>query len=528
MDDEFTAVFPSNCQPDIFPNNTASHYYTVLPNPRVLHGVGWSVAVTDISYVHNIQTITDESLIVGEVDNPQLTFPYLEHANALVTYDMRAHEQEWITETRRSLYDWLNVVGKKGPTAETTRYRNEDHIYALLNILNRIGKNLWYWSYRENKICFEYTCTLNDVVYAFHLSDALQKVLHMSKQLFVPHPHFKVFPQTDVQMFESTNKALNCLSQPIDHSVKWEPTKFQVTLLPLHRMKKVVVRLPSSTLTNFIALVVSKMEKYGLTVRRTTAGSDAKLTWVYKCHFTDKKQAVAFIHFNQAMEDQLECYHSMVWNPIKFEGRVKSKTIEGAAMTVYLKEVTPPSYKLESWTPISEIKLPSKYYSTTHDMIQVLNNRHITAHNYTFTFNKQVNRFVLNVQHRCVVKISHRLKTILGFDKTVFFNETYQARRAPLLDKNIHHFYLYTNIVQPSLVGGEEVPLLRYIPITNAEFGQTVFMEWQNPTYLPVTVSELRQVELALYDDTGQPIHFSDGRTVVTLHFKRFKQKSRS
>ena len=89
--DEFVAVFPSNVQPHIFPNNTAGHYYTNFENPIALHGQ-WQVAVKDVSYVHNIQTIKDESLVLGTVDNPRLTFPNLEHANMLVTYDMNVHQ----------------------------------------------------------------------------------------------------------------------------------------------------------------------------------------------------------------------------------------------------------------------------------------------------------------------------------------------------------------------------------------------------------------------------------------------------
>ena len=264
--------------------------------------------------------------------------------------------------------------------------------------------------------------------------------------------------------------------------------------------------------------VMQKVEKYGLTVRRTKAKDDTSLTWVYKHRFDDKNQPVAFIHFNDALEIQLEVKQMIMVDPIKCVGKVENpKSIQGGVITVYLKEVTPPPYELESWTPSREIKLPSKYYSTVFEFIQVLNKAHIN--DYTFSFDKSKDRFIVNVVNRCVVKISNRLKTILGFDKTIFFNETCEATRAPLLDKNIHHFYLYTNIIVPTHVGGAEVPLLRYIPITNAEYGQTLFVEWNNLTYLPVSVSELRQVELALYDDTGERVSFTDGRTVVTLHF---------
>ena len=521
MMNEFVVVFPSNVQPHIFPNNTAGHYYTLFDNPIVLHGQ-WQVAVKDVSYVHNIQTIKDESLVLGIVDDPQLTFPNLEHANMLVTYDMNVHQYEWMMETRRNLYGRMTLSRDYGlssrplwvPNVSTKEEsyqheQNEDRIYAMLNILNRIGKHLWFWYYNQQKICFKYTCTLPDVSYAFFLSEELRKALHMPHKLLVP---MGVHPMANAQQYSS-----KCLSDKIKIITEWDTSKFQITLLPLHRMKKRIISIPDCDVDTFIQHVTTKMEQYGLTVRRTKPKDDTQLTWVYKNTF-ENQSTVAFIHFNDAMVHQLQCHHNIVVNPVKYVGHVQNpKSITGAKMTVYLKEVTPPPYKMEKWSMTSQINLPSKYYASPNELLQVLNK----GKDYSFSFDKSKRRFVLNVVNRRVVEMSERLKKILGFDKSVFFNETCQASHSPLLDKNIHHFYLYSNIVVPTYVGGAEVPLLRYIPITNAEYGQTLFVEWNNLTYLPVSVSELRQVELALYDDTGERVNFEDGRTVVTLHFRK-------
>ena len=85
----------------------------------------------------------------------------------------------------------------------------------------------------------------------------------------------------------------------------------------------------------------------------------------------------------------------------------------------------------------------------------------------------------------------------------------------------INHFYVYSNFIQPIQVGGQPVPLLRYIPINIGEFGQTMYKEFQHKVYIPVNVSRLQHCEFGIYDDTGQPIQFIGGRTVLTLHFRR-------
>ena len=507
--EEFVAVFPSNVQPHIFPENSATHYYTNFENPVRLHGQ-WQVAVKDVSYVHNIQTIKDESIILGEVRNPQLTFPYLEHANKLITYNMEKHAQELGDETL------------KNPKYQSDKVeQNVDRYYTIVDILNRIGKNLWKWSYVNDRVCFTYTCAVPNVSYAMYLSADLAKCLGMPKRLFVPYPKLKVKSDlSDARHYASITGVRSCVGDAVTHSEEaWESDKMNITLLPLHRMKKVEFPIPKTkSLDTLIEYIMRKLEPYGLTVRRTLPNDDAALTWVYKHDFEDETHNVAFIYFNSQMVSQLNVASNIVIHPTKFVGRLlEKKLFQNMTITVYLKDVLPPPYSLESWDMVDAVQLPSKYYDKPDEFLRVLND----GRDYTFSFDKRSNRFVINVINRRVVKISERLKTILGFDKSIFFNETHKAVHAPLLDKNIHHFYLYSNIVAPTLVGGAEVPLLRYIPISNAEYGKTVFIEWTNLTYLPVSVSELRQVELALYDDTGERVNFEDGRTVVTLHFKK-------
>ena len=62
---------------------------------------------------------------------------------------------------------------------------------------------------------------------------------------------------------------------------------------------------------------------------------------------------------------------------------------------------------------------------------------------------------------------------------------------------------------------------MRYIPIPNADYGETVYKEFITPAYIAVAVNQLHQVDFALYDDAGEPINFEQGRTVVSLHFRK-------
>ena len=86
---------------------------------------------------------------------------------------------------------------------------------------------------------------------------------------------------------------------------------------------------------------------------------------------------------------------------------------------------------------------------------------------------------------------------------------------------NVNHFYVYTNFIQPSQVGGKPVPLLRYIPLDVGEYGQTMYKEFLNKVYIPTNVLRLQHCEFDIFDDHGKPIEFVGGRTVLTLHFRK-------
>ena len=111
---------------------------------------------------------------------------------------------------------------------------------------------------------------------------------------------------------------------------------------------------------------------------------------------------------------------------------------------------------------------------------------------------------------------------MMGFPDHQFLNEKVVGKPT-LLNMDLHHFYIYANFIQSTEVGGAVVPLLRYCPIDSGFFGQTLYKEFLNKVYIPVNVSRLHHVEFAIYDDTGKPIEFVGGRTVLTCHFRKVK-----
>ena len=109
----------------------------------------------------------------------------------------------------------------------------------------------------------------------------------------------------------------------------------------------------------------------------------------------------------------------------------------------------------------------------------------------------------------------------MGFNKQRFHKENTIASKPSTFPTHPNHFYVYTNFIRPTLVGGMPVPLLKYIPLESGAYGTALHKEFLYKTYVPVNVSRLRHCEFGIYDDTGTLINFTGGRTVLTLHFRR-------
>lgn len=90
------------------------------------------------------------------------------------------------------------------------------------------------------------------------------------------------------------------------------------------------------------------------------------------------------------------------------------------------------------------------------------------------------------------------------------------------LTGGIHSILLYSDVVQPSLVGDSYTQLLRVIKIPNdVDYGDQAVISYAHPYYLPLMNTRLSTIEIDLKDDTGHQFPFEYGRTIVTMHFRK-------
>lgn len=120
------------------------------------------------------------------------------------------------------------------------------------------------------------------------------------------------------------------------------------------------------------------------------------------------------------------------------------------------------------------------------------------------------------------------LARILGFDKNVF-GPVIRAREAhtfeaqyPVQLKHHFHLFVYADIVEPSLVGDTEAQLIGVIPLDHGkDWGESCFSAIMNPQYHPINKTFISDITIRLMDDTGKPIQFEMGKSLIKLHVRR-------
>jgi len=119
--------------------------------------------------------------------------------------------------------------------------------------------------------------------------------------------------------------------------------------------------------------------------------------------------------------------------------------------------------------------------------------------------------------------MNNALRDFLGFEEndTFRFGRTI-AEKTFVLNQNacLHLMYIYSNIVSYSLFGDTKTPLLRVCNISG-KHGDKTRVTFTNPSYIPVAHQDFEMIEININNELGKPIPFLNGKSVITLHFRR-------
>jgi hypothetical protein len=133
------------------------------------------------------------------------------------------------------------------------------------------------------------------------------------------------------------------------------------------------------------------------------------------------------------------------------------------------------------------------------------------------------NRIKYVMPSKFKIRLSQSLSDALGFRNNVWIEGRGEAAYPPDIRIGMHALFVYSNIVEPQLVGDAYAPLLRTISVAEndkrgAQHQRSTF---ESPHYVPVITDEISTIEIILKNDSGETVSFATGKTVCTLHFRR-------
>jgi hypothetical protein len=180
-----------------------------------------------------------------------------------------------------------------------------------------------------------------------------------------------------------------------------------------------------------------------------------------------------------------------------------------------------------------ESKLKAGRYRGLKDVIESINNL-IVFNNLDADFSKYVKApdralyftyddltgyaaVVINQPDLSIV-LKGDLAHCLGFEDAKTYSQTKKATRIADIDVGFHGLYVYSDIIEPQLVGDSIVPLLRVVDFSKRSEGNIAVI-YKTPHYIPLIRKTFENIEIHIRRDDGRSASFRRGKTVVVLHF---------
>ena len=169
---------------------------------------------------------------------------------------------------------------------------------------------------------------------------------------------------------------------------------------------------------------------------------------------------------------------------------------------------------LANFKDIEELIASMKLKSDSYVSMKRLRRREIN-----WDYNSTTNTVSHRIGQGFKVHLSEECADVLGYSSTVL-TDSGSANRSSQITRGRYSFFIYTNVVDPQIVGDVYAPLLRTVAI-RGERGQIVTETFDQPHYVPVSTSELSTIEVQIKDDSGEDILFKSGKVICKLHFRQ-------
>lgn len=167
-------------------------------------------------------------------------------------------------------------------------------------------------------------------------------------------------------------------------------------------------------------------------------------------------------------------------------------------------------------------------YSSPEEVADAIN-KLLFQDNATIKWDPEISRFQIQLKYNSPVAFTKTLGEKLGFtipslveNGNILFKRarTYTASVPPTIrDDDVYQVYVYSDIVEPQIVGDSLVPLLRVVNLSGIK--NEIVNQTFRPYYKPVAKFDFDTIEIQLSNEYGEELEFEKGECIITLHFRK-------
>jgi hypothetical protein len=176
---------------------------------------------------------------------------------------------------------------------------------------------------------------------------------------------------------------------------------------------------------------------------------------------------------------------------------------------------------------IEVIRLKEEFTDATLTNVKVTretgNPPRITYDTVGIMFEEDIGKVVFIIPRTVTIKLSRKLADVLGFERNILDTsdgQMVQNSKTPYLNDYLSMAFVYCDLIESTIVGDTRVPLLRTVKV-DVKSQPLIHRTYTNPIYVPLQKKHFDSVEINIMTDTGDPVPFVPGKSVVVLHFRR-------
>ena len=195
---------------------------------------------------------------------------------------------------------------------------------------------------------------------------------------------------------------------------------------------------------------------------------------------------------------------------------------------IYPTKMTKPAFSVDGLTCLMYVSMHGELMTTLYlpsdeydDPATLMKDFITMKQNYFIVkYDEKTKEIEINCNHPYAsFTFSDTLLHILGFNQNSFtLGNTYHGKLFTGDDPST--MFVYCDLIEYVTVGDKRAPLLRTFGMEKS-LNDVVHRNFPNPVYVPVQKKSFDSIEMNIMTDTGDPMPFASGKSVILLHFRR-------